>query len=331
MSAIEKITNPDFKPKQQLVGATRIFKARNAADGEINWLLTATEIVNLIRAVAFPYPGAFTHLGFKKIVIWKASVVKTSHTHPSGTIVSGTDKEFVVVCGVGSLKVSCWTLDGVDEFPKSCVLQKLESPALSRDGTVAHYESLLDLHGDSFKTLDWGSQAGQNKRFQVLACIAPLSGCRLLDVGCGLGHLANWLKDHAADYYSYTGIDIVPGLLAMAKKRHPSKCFILADISDESVLIDEKFDYVFASGIFYTYSSAAEGFLKRCVESMWKRATKGVAFNALSSKTVDKVNEEYYADVDSVLEFCKSLSPNVELIEGYHPRDFTIYMKRSAS
>ena len=48
------------------------FGGRRPADGLIDWHKSALEIYNLIRGVTHPYPGAFTNLNGKKIVIWSA-------------------------------------------------------------------------------------------------------------------------------------------------------------------------------------------------------------------------------------------------------------------
>lgn len=48
------------------------FSGRKPADGRIDWQRSAIDIYNLIRGVTHPYPGAFTHLNGRKIVIWKA-------------------------------------------------------------------------------------------------------------------------------------------------------------------------------------------------------------------------------------------------------------------
>lgn len=43
-------------------------------DGQINWNNKAENIYNLIRGLSYPYPGAFTFLNGKKLIIWKASI-----------------------------------------------------------------------------------------------------------------------------------------------------------------------------------------------------------------------------------------------------------------
>lgn len=54
------------------------FGGRNADDGKIDWTLPARQIYNLIRAVAPPYPGAWTQVGDKRFVIAKARMPRVA-------------------------------------------------------------------------------------------------------------------------------------------------------------------------------------------------------------------------------------------------------------
>lgn len=51
---------------------------RKPADGRIDWSRSAVQIHNLIRGVTHPYPGAFTFLDDRKVIIWKAWPVEGS-------------------------------------------------------------------------------------------------------------------------------------------------------------------------------------------------------------------------------------------------------------
>ncbi|RUM92697.1 MAG: formyltransferase [Thermodesulfatator sp.] len=46
------------------------FGGRRPEDGRIDWTWDAQRIYNLIRAVAWPYPGAFTMNGTEKLYVW---------------------------------------------------------------------------------------------------------------------------------------------------------------------------------------------------------------------------------------------------------------------
>ena len=47
-------------------------RGRTPADGRIDWTKSALQIYNLIRGVTHPYPGAFTFMDGKKVIIWQA-------------------------------------------------------------------------------------------------------------------------------------------------------------------------------------------------------------------------------------------------------------------
>jgi methionyl-tRNA formyltransferase len=48
------------------------FGGRRPEDGRIDWRQPASEVYNLIRAVAPPYPGAFTDLGSRRLIVARA-------------------------------------------------------------------------------------------------------------------------------------------------------------------------------------------------------------------------------------------------------------------
>ena len=48
----------------------------------------------------------------------------------------------------------------------------------------AHYKALFSEHGNSAKAVQWGDDASQHNRFEILAQVAPKLGS-VVDVGCG--------------------------------------------------------------------------------------------------------------------------------------------------
>lgn len=80
------------------------FGRRRPADGEIDWTQSATRIHNLVRALAHPYPGAFTHCHNNKLKIWEARKVHSKAAKaPPGTILDTNPLR--VVCGEGELEI----------------------------------------------------------------------------------------------------------------------------------------------------------------------------------------------------------------------------------
>ena len=82
------------------------FGGRKPEDGKINWEKSAQDIYNLIRAVAYPFPGAFTFYQKKKLFIWKAKPLKLKKKNKEfGKIIKKNKKNIFISCGVGILKV----------------------------------------------------------------------------------------------------------------------------------------------------------------------------------------------------------------------------------
>ena len=78
------------------------FGGRTPEDGEIDWNQSAEAIWNLVRAVTYPYPGAFSFAGDRKYIFWKVSRTANTGGIP-GTIIS-TDP-LLISCGRGSVCV----------------------------------------------------------------------------------------------------------------------------------------------------------------------------------------------------------------------------------
>ena len=77
------------------------YPRRVPKDGAIDWRWSARRILNLIRAVARPYPGAFASLDGKIIKIWKASLdaeLPTIKAAP-GTVLHYDQQSLYVHCG----------------------------------------------------------------------------------------------------------------------------------------------------------------------------------------------------------------------------------------
>ena len=68
-------SNTVIRQKQDHSKAT-FFPKRSPKDGEINWSWDNTKINNFIRAQSKPYPGAFTYIEGKKVILWDAEIVE---------------------------------------------------------------------------------------------------------------------------------------------------------------------------------------------------------------------------------------------------------------
>lgn len=93
-------------------------------------------------------------------------------------------------------------------------------------------------------------------------------GKKTLDAGCGYGRASEWVED-------YTGVDISPDLLAVARKSYPQKTFMEADLS-ALPFKDKEFDVAFCISIKQMIIGNLGGAEWEKIEKELRRAAKKV-------------------------------------------------------
>jgi UDP-4-amino-4-deoxy-L-arabinose formyltransferase/UDP-glucuronic acid dehydrogenase (UDP-4-keto-hexauronic acid decarboxylating) len=84
------------------------FGRRRPEDGAIDWGQSSESIHNLARAVAYPWPGAYSMLRGQKCMIWRTHRylgLTLASGFQSGATVDATDQGVVVACGAGCIEV----------------------------------------------------------------------------------------------------------------------------------------------------------------------------------------------------------------------------------
>jgi len=189
---------------------------------------------------------------------------------------------------------------------------------------VAHYTGLVEQHGIAYQSLDWGSKKSQELRFGIMSQVSNLEGKKILDIGCGLADFWEYLQRQAI-HVNYTGYDITPAMVEQASLRFPQLQIECKNILEDKV--EEKFDYVFASGIFAFLPKDKEQLtMELIIKKMFELSTSGVVFNSLSSWADKKEENEFQADPLAMTAFCKKMARNIVLRHDYFTHDFTIYM-----
>lgn len=84
--------------------------SRTPDDGLIDWAASATVIHNQVRALTYPYPGAFTYYKAKKLMIWRARELESARPFvgriPGRVVEISTSKGFVdVLTGDGIVRL----------------------------------------------------------------------------------------------------------------------------------------------------------------------------------------------------------------------------------
>lgn len=95
-----------------------------------------------------------------------------------------------------------------------------------------------------------GSFNAYYERPAMIALLGPVTGCRVLEVGCGSGPLTSWLVDHGA---VVTAMDVSSGMLRLARQRVGDRAeLIVADAGDPLPFAsDGSFDFVVASLVLH--------------------------------------------------------------------------------
>jgi methionyl-tRNA formyltransferase len=87
------------------------FGARRPEDGRIDWTKPAADIYNLVRAVAPPYPGAYTDVAGRRVVIARARRIAGRTAGPTGLRRDGSTILGVAGDG-GLLRIDAVLIDG---------------------------------------------------------------------------------------------------------------------------------------------------------------------------------------------------------------------------
>jgi len=191
------------------------------------------------------------------------------------------------------------------------------------DRIATYYDHLVDRYGHDPRACDASTMAGLEIRYKVLSEVCDLNGMKVLEVGCGFGDLGAYLKARRS-LLRYVGIDISPRMIEEARKCHPKlefRCCNALELPDK-----DRFDVVLAQGVFYLLRENPEARTKELIEAMFARATRAVAFCAISSWAPKKTRNEYYVDPTRVLGWCKALTPKIVLRHDYLNNDVAVYM-----
>lgn len=189
-----------------------------------------------------------------------------------------------------------------------------------------HYRDALAMHGDTPAAVLW-PKGRQDLRFDALTRHLPHADFSLLDYGCGLAHLRSYL-DQRFERFHYTGIDMLPEFVAIARVKHPNADFSVAAASSE---ISSNYDHIVMSGVFNMLYTDDESAHRQLVwdylESLFARARRSMAVNFMTDQVDFRQPGAFHLDPRELLEFARHrLSRRLLVDQSYMPFEYTMVL-----
>ena len=202
---------------------------------------------------------------------------------------------------------------------------------------VSAMEALLEKHGDSQPGVGWPRGDAETRYRVMLDVVRPQpTPVQLLDFGCGLSHLYDYIRRKGLVHIDYAGLDISPRFLEISRRKNPDVTYYDTNILDDESSPLPRFDYVIMNGIF-TYKGALswdEMFAYTCemLPRAFAIARQGVAFNVMS-KQVDWEREDlFHLPTDALLDFLsRKVSRHIVIRHDYGLYEYTTYVYRLPS
>ena len=195
------------------------------------------------------------------------------------------------------------------------------------DKFVSKYEEFYNEHGDSSAGVGWFKAEMTDPRFNALTSHIPKYCGRILDFGCGLGAMYEWMKekkDPRTYEIEYIGIDITPNHIEVAKQKYPECEFFLGDILSDPTILDKIgfVDYSVLCGVFTMKIDFSDDdmfeFMKNILKKVWSSTRISMSFNLTSDLVDYKKDVLMHVPFDKIAKFVNDeLSRNFEIKAHY--------------
>jgi SAM-dependent methyltransferase len=201
---------------------------------------------------------------------------------------------------------------------------------------VQHYEACLARHGDSHQGVDWPNAADAQRRYEVMLDVirpnAPRP-VRLLDFGCGAGHLYEHLRHAQRDDIAYAGLDLSPRFVALCRAKHPGVEFYCLDLLKDDARLPE-FDYLVLNGVFTEKrempSEAMWEYFEELLVRAFGKARAGIAFNVMSDHVDWRRDDLFHVPHDRLAALLvRRLSRHFVFRNDYGLYEYTTYVYRA--
>ena len=198
---------------------------------------------------------------------------------------------------------------------------------------VSHYETCLELHGDSHLGVDWPKADDVQKRHRVMIeVIRPdrRQTVSLLDFGCGAAHLNEYILEQRLDHIEYSGLDLSEKFVRLSQDKFPANQFFCLDLLDENASLP-MFDYIVMNGVFTEKRQLSFdemlSYFQKLVTRVFRHAAIGIAFNVMTKHVDWERDDLFHLPFDTLAEFLKKeLTRNFVFRNDYGLYEYTTYV-----
>lgn len=203
---------------------------------------------------------------------------------------------------------------------------------------VNHYEDCFKQYGDSPKGVDWTKEEQVATRYQVMLEIinfreknfSYFDKIDLLDYGCGLSHLYEYILKNELKHINYFGLEISEKFFQASKQKYPNNTYFLLDILKNNTL-KRTFDYIVMNGVFtekreLSYHDMFDYF-KKMMTNTYALCKRGLAFNLMSKQVAWEKDFLFHVPLDDLAFFLtKELTRNFIIRNDYGLYEYTVYI-----
>ena len=200
-----------------------------------------------------------------------------------------------------------------------------------------HYKKAFSEYGDTFKGMDWPSEASSYIRYEKFLSLQKQSNAKILDYGCGSGLYLDYLKNNHPEIYrnnSFSVYDLNMSAIETLVSKHPDATVITeTDLMKGSH--NEYFDYIIINGVFtekldIPYHDFCN-FFRDEITNILKMSSGNIAVNVMSNNTQWCYKDLFHLSLDEAYKLLDN--KNIELIfhTNYGLYEYIIEMVKSMS
>ena len=175
-----------------------------------------------------------------------------------------------------------WPLDGwYRSARRACIVKGWE---LSGSVVARYYSNLLQQFGASAQALDERADTKEHLFYDHLFNAAELPpALSVLDIGCGMGNLIEYIQARGCLIDDYLGIDLVERFVEVCRATYGQPfVFQRANFVSDTFRPGRTYDLVVNMGVLVSRVLLYEQYIEHCVRKMISLSNKYVLFNVIT-------------------------------------------------